>query len=176
MRTLTTKTIVLINNDLKIIDDNNNVTLSIIVPRANLEKMRTLTSCKFISKEKYTHFTNHNAGELFKVSIEVKFGNISKYLQSGFYTDAYLANNKKEFENSFLKLENYEQITIDKTNLYAFGHCNVKSSTALNLIYRNVAGEKISLLPSELNDFGAKKYITFKGKAYSLFQSKLTEF
>ena len=76
-------------------------------------------------------------------------------------------------DKSFFYLSYHEQnLLTDKVALYAFGKCyTYTDGKKYNVVYRNKLGHKISLIKSEQNNFGQKRYINFKGQWYS---NKLT--
>ena len=84
----------IIDNKIYFVNDYDFVKMSLIVPALNLEKMRLATKCRIISKEEVNVTFNHNAGRLFKVTIDVRFINIVTYLKTG---DVYSCENKAAF-------------------------------------------------------------------------------
>jgi len=160
---------ILLNNKIKLVNDFTFIDCEILVPSLNIQNLKQLTSCKIISKEAKKVDFNHNAGNLFTVKIRVRFDKIKQYLK---HESCHDAINKSEYLNlldkSFFYLSYHEQnLLTDKVALYAFGDCRKFPQSNFNTIYKNKAGHKISLVQTEQNNFGQKRYINFKGQWYS---------
>ena len=161
---------ILLNNKIKLVNDFTFIDCEILVPSLNIQNLKQLTSCKIISKEAKKVDFNHNAGNLFTVKIRVRFDKIKQYLK---HESCHDAINKSEYLNlldkSFFYLSYHEQnLLTDKVALYAFGKCyTYTDGKKYNVVYRNKLGHKISLIKSEQNNFGQKRYINFKGQWYS---------
>lgn len=164
---------IIIDKKVYMIDDFDFVKMSLIVPALNLEKMRLATKCRIISKEDVEETFHHNAGKLYKVTIDVRLTNIVAYLKDG---DVFSCENKDAFlsmfyDQSFWSLHRWSSrvFPCNKVALYAFGDCNNfrPKENNMNVIYYDINGKKISLLTCEDNEYGKKRYINFKGHAYS---------
>jgi hypothetical protein len=168
---MTNLTAVAIDNQVKLLSNYSNVVLTLLVPRGNIQRMKDLTGCKIIAKESFKATFNHHAGELFNVTISVNWAKISGYFKQT--TSAYSCINAAEYANilGVLKFElNFAYLQVvdcSKIPLYAFGkpHLRVKAC-ANNGVYKNLKGEKISLL----NQFA--RFTKFKGTWYSLVETK----
>ena len=161
---------IIINNRIQLISyPSKQIEISLTVPALNLQKMQQLTNCYIVSKvEKKVDF-NHYAGKLFFVTIRVKFEAIKQYLQR---ENIYTVENKSEYLNllnssAFYTTYHECNLLADKVALYAFGDCRKFPQSNFNTIYKNKAGHKISLVQTEQNNFGQKRYINFKGQWYS---------
>lgn len=162
---------VAIDNQVKLLTKTSNVKLTLLVPRGNIERMKQLTGCKIINKERTSVDFNNHAGELYKVTISVKWGKVS-----GYYRQTISANtcvNGREYAN-MLGIDTrslnwvYYQITdTNKIPLYAFGEPIMRRKESRNNgIYQNLKGEKISLIGK------FDKYVNFKGTWYKLISIK----
>jgi len=161
---------IILNNRIQLISyESKQIEISLLVPALNLEKMKQSTNCSILSKvEKKVDF-NHHAGKLYFVTIRVKFSDIKKYLQR---ENIYTVENKNEYLSllnisAFYTTYHECNLLADKVALYAFGDCRKFPQSNFNTIYKNKAGHKISLVQTEQNNFGQKRYINFKGQWYS---------
>jgi hypothetical protein len=154
---------IIINNEIKLVRDNELIEMSLLVPAKNLQAMKEQTQCRIMSKISAVVNFNHNAGQLYKVRIKVRFNCIAPYLK---HTNYDVAVNAKIYEMLFYS-PNYVSIPCDSTGLYAFGDCScIAIFRSINVIYYN-QNNKISLIANELNGFGEKRYIKFKKQWYS---------
>lgn len=157
---------VAIDNQIKLLSDSSRVELNLLVPRGNIQKMKEVTQCIILSKHPEKVNFNHNAGDLYRVKISVKWGNISKYLPHK--VSANTCENAEHFMQMTSLKNRWElnyicnQITdANKIPLYAFGQPkmrNIRGTT--NGIYINAKGDKISLIGK------FDKYVDFKGVKY----------
>lgn len=162
---------VAIDNQVKLLTNSSNVKLTLLVPRGNIERMKQLTKCKILAKERTTVNFNHHAGDLYKVSVSVKWGNVSGYFRRT--VSANTCTNAREYSN-MLGVDTlvlnwiYYQITdTSKIPLYAFGEPVIRVKLQRNNgIYQNLKGETISL--SRKFD----KHVNFKGTWYRLISVK----
>jgi hypothetical protein len=157
---------IIINNKVTLVDDFTNVKMTIIVPKRNLQNMRELTSCKIIAKEPTSVGYNNYAGDIFNVTILVRFANIRQYLNLSGLTNV---ENVQQYIDLLYSDTFWGHVNLlrDKINLYAFGNCHIMSSPDNNTIYYNLEGRKHSFVKRDLNDFGKKRYIYFKGHFWS---------
>lgn len=154
---------IIINNKIRLVRDNELIELSLLVPARNLQAMREQTNCRIMSKLSAVVNFKHNAGQLYRTKIKVRYNDIAPYLKVCNYD---VAVNAKIYEMLFYS-PNYVSIPCDSTGLYAFGDCScIAIFRSINVIYYNKIN-KISLIANELNDFGEKRYIKFKGYWYS---------
>jgi hypothetical protein len=155
---------IIINNEIKLVRDNELIEMSLLVPAKNLQAMKEQTQCRIMSKISAVVNFNHNAGQLYRVRIKVRFNCIAPYLK---HTNYDVAVNAKIYSSLFYTSQNYVTIPCDSVKLYAFGDCScIAIFRSQNVIYYNKIN-KISLIANELNGFGEKRYIKFKKQWYS---------
>ena len=133
----------IIDSFLKVVTDNTIVPLVLIVPRANINSMLKFTNARLIDKENYKSDFYHNAGHLYKVSIDVRFGDIKQYLHTTNTFNAFdFSGVRQLFSLSGSQVFCYK----DFVSLYAFGNCRfcdvVKSSPCK---YYSKSGNCISI-------------------------------
>jgi len=162
---------VAIDNQVKLLTKTSDVKLTLLVPRGNIERMKRLTGCKIISKERTSVYFNHHAGELYKVTISVKWGKVSVYYRHTI--SANTCTNASEYANMLgvdtwsLNWVYYQITDTTKVPLYAFGNPIIRVKPSRNNgIYQNLKGEKISLIDK------FDKYVNFKGTWYKLISIK----
>lgn len=161
---------IILNNEVKFVQENSCITITIQVPAANIEKMRHELNCTIISKkEKILHNRNY-AGKVYEGTIRVMFHKIENLLRRKHFSDC---TNAKDYQNLlYNKPQNWlhteYMLLCDSVELYAFGRLNISpNGKGSNSVYTNKLGHRISLVHSELNNFGKKRYINFKGQWYS---------
>jgi len=160
---------IIINNKVTLVDDFSTIKMSLIVPKRNMQRMKELTKCCILSKEPTKVAYNNYAGDLFKVNISVGFKDINPYLNYGNAYEAINNDNYLDLLNKpiFSLYASQVNLKTDKVNLYAFSNCSripyINSST----IYYRIDGKKHSFINRDLNEFGNKRYISFKGHIYS---------
>jgi hypothetical protein len=174
------KTIV-INNKIKLVEDFTTIEVKVICPKANIQKMLETTKGKFISKNEINLNFNHNAGQVFEVTIKANFKNVEKFLR---YQDVYNYRDVENFD-SYIEMITinqygfggyavstklcYENIVVA---LYAFGDCSRLSGNRNSYTrYYRKDGHSILRCNNDFTNFGEKRYIkTGKGwlsnKAY----------
>jgi hypothetical protein len=162
-----------IENKIIAVKEHDYLTLTIVVPALNIQKMKDLTGCSILSKEFTTLSSNHNAGKLFKVKIRVKFKNIEKYLlEENIYMQGnnvapavnvaeYLNIIGRKCGNTYYSDDN---LITSKCALYAFGNCSkhwssFRGSNVSNVHYFGRNGSKISLI-KKMNEI--TRYVKFK--------------
>jgi hypothetical protein len=161
---------IIINNRIKLVNDFSLINVTLRVPALNIQKMKSLLNCAIISKKEIELSHHHNAGKIYSVVIRVKFANLKKYMQ---HESCHECENKAAYLNllglpSLFYTSYHEQnLLSENVALYAFGDCRKFSSKNFNTIYTNVNGHKISLVQTEQNNFGKKRYLNFKGQWYS---------
>ena len=163
------KTFVKFNNKIQAIDDCKHITITLIVPAGNIQRMIDATNCTVVSKQRVELAFNHHAGVTYSVTILVRFGNIKKYLKSDHISGAV---NVKEYldiigyDGRFGISYNDSNLITDKCNLYAFGELyRPVVRRGVNGIYVNKEGKKISLTKTD-------KYVNFKGEYFRLIEVK----
>lgn len=155
---------IIINKEIKFVRDNELIEMSLLVPAQNLQAMKKLTKCRIVSKISAVVNFKHNAGQLYKVKIKVRYNCIAPYLK---HTNYDVAINAEIYSSLFYTSQNYVTIPCDSVKLYAFGDCSIDSIyRSVNAIYYN-QNNKISLIANDLNDYGEKRYIKFKNQWYS---------
>lgn len=162
---------IIINNRIKLVHDFSQITVTLRVPALNIEKMKGLLNCGIISKKETDLSHNHNAGKIYLISVRLKFADLKKYMQR---ESCHECENQTEYLNllgliSLFYSTYHEQNLLSETvALYAFGDCRkFGNGKNFNTVYTNVNGHKISLVQTEQNNFGKKRYINFKGQWYS---------
>lgn len=162
---------VAIDNQIRLLENSSRVELKLLVPRGNIQKMREATQCRILSKTPEKVNFNHNAGELYRVKISVRWGNISKYFRNGINPNTCINVEAYSQMTGISRHElnwAYAQITdASKIPLYAFGEPKMRNKGGMtNGIYTNFKGHKISLWGK------FDKYINFKGTKYALIGTK----
>lgn len=158
---------IIINNKVTLVDDFSLLKMSIIVPKRNLQRMKELTKCQILSKEPTTVNYNNYAGDLFRVTILVAYKDINQYMN---YSNLFNVDNAKEYFDLLYSKDGYYfhcNLKSDNVNLYAFGDCSRIPYVNNSTIYYSLTGDKHSFINRDLNEFGNKRYILFKGKYYS---------
>jgi hypothetical protein len=153
------------NNKVRLVNDYSIVNCTITVPFKNIERMKQATNCKIINVKSTSVNFNHNAGKLAKVTIDVRFSQIEKYLgetNAGECEnfDSYLDLLGKK-QGRFSSLCHTERMlkNCNQVRLYAFGDLNLNYKyNDNNTHYINKNGRKISL--NGKND----NYVNFKGE------------
>lgn len=161
---------ILLNNRIKLVNDNDIIRMSIIVPALCISEMILKTKCKVLNKKLVKLPFHHTAGDVYDVHISVRFKNIENFLQK---TKCDLAENCAEYLN-LLDVNDYRElygnvrfVYTNKTQLYAFKHVYKRKIHKYdNYIYYDINNKKISVIPSEHNDFGKAKFIKFNNKTY----------
>lgn len=172
---------ILINNKIQLIEKFTRIEVKVICPKKNIQKMLEKTGAKFLSKKEISLEFNHNAGQVFEITILVRFENVEKYLKC---QDVYNYRNAENFDsyieminiNSFycggfaMQTKNcYENIVV---GLYAFGDCSRLSGNGNSYTrYFRKDGHSILRCDTDFTSNGEKRYIkTGKGwlsnKAY----------
>ena len=163
---------IIIENKVKLINELTLLTVDVICPRKNIQKMLDQTKAKFISKKEITVNYNHRAGQLFKVVIRVEFSNIEKHLIAG---SVFSAKNKDVYIDMLdinmvgnrlfgSDLNCYENKI---TGIYEFGNCANYTEPNCATYYTSISGRKIQLNNTEKTDFGKKRYVKNAGTWYS---------
>lgn len=149
------------NNKVRLVTDFSTVECNIIVPFANIEKMKQLTNCKIKEVKETKVSFNHNAGRLAIVKMTCRIDVIEKFLNT---EQVYKCENFEEYKNLLGKggCDSYSSMNLISCNsakLYAFGDlCLNYKFTNNNTHYINKNGRKISL--NGKND----NYVNFKGE------------
>ena len=160
---------IIINKKIQLVQENELIELSLLVPARNLQAMRDQTGCRIISKIPCDATFRHNAGKLYLTKIKVRYSKVAPFLKECNYK---VAENADVFASLFYSSQNYIYIPCDSIGLYTFGDCSsfessFKSSHQMNVLYYSSENNRISLYGNILNDFGDKRYIKFKGYWYS---------
>ena len=168
------KTAIIVNKKVMLADRYNWLTMEIAVPAIHLQEMKEKLNCKILNKREISVNFNHHAGKVYAVTINVNFEKILPYMQR---SSVYEAENKDIYLSLLLKpylCYGWEETNLpsDNVKLYAFSDREAFESKLTkmrqsNVLYYSVSGEKISLVKSEQNRYGEKRYINFKGKLYS---------
>jgi len=156
---------VAIDNQIKLLNDYDYVELTILVPRGNIQRMIELTKCIVLSKKSAKVDFNHHAGQLFKTTISVRWGNICKYFTHTISPG--LCDNGNIY-NQLRINSNWDKITnTSKLPLYSFGQPILRHKEGCsNGVYQNITNQRISLN----NTFN--KYVKFKNQWFRLVAIK----
>jgi len=159
---------IILNNQIKLVDDSSFINATIRVPARNLQEMIKLTGAKILKKEEERVTFNHYAGTLYKVTVYVAFKRLSPYLG---HDSVYDCENKENYLSLFIRRDRLyytdTNLKSEKVGLYAFGQSYVFEKNNCNVIYFGKSGKKISLNHSPENDFGKKRMVKFKGEYVS---------
>lgn len=162
------KEAIILANKVVLVSDNEYVEMSIVVPARNISKMIEQTGAFVLKKEVVKVSHNHYAGTLYKTTIRVVFGKISKYMIRSWVgycdncADYHSLLNDKDPGHFEVNLPS------EKMALYAFGDCSkYENYNMANVLYYDKAGRRISLQHSAQNDYGKRRIINFKGHYYS---------
>lgn len=158
---------ILINNRIQLINDSTYLTVSVICPQKNIQKMLNVTNARFISKKETQVQYNHNAGQLFEVEIKVQFSKIEKHLRTNSY---YNAENQQAYVEMIAvngRVYNLDCLENKVTGIYEFGNCASFSQLHYASYYTSKSGRTIELNNNERTDFGKKRYINNAGTWYS---------
>ena len=165
---------IFINNKIQLIEKFTRIEVKVICPKNNIQKMLETTGAKFLSKKEIHLGFNHNAGQVFEITILVRFENVEKYLKC---QDVYNYRNAENFDfyieminiNSFSfgsftmqTKKCFENIIV---GLYAFGDCSRLSGNGNSYTrYFRKDGHSILRCDNDFTNNGKKRYIkTGKG-------------
>ena len=156
---------ILIENEIKLISDNDYLNITIILPTPNIQKMLETIKGRLISKKIIILDYNHNAGETMEVKVEVLFENAKKYLT---FDTLFNADNRKDFlsllHTDFKSSYNIVNCITNKIkSLYAFGQVTrIFSCPTTIYYYKN--GKSIYLNDNPRTNLGKKRYLKNAGK------------
>jgi len=147
------------NNKVRLANYFSTVECSFIVPYFNIQKMKELTKCRIKEVRETKVYFNHNAGRLARVTIEVRFENIEKYLNRAMVYNCSNYTSYREMVIGVFGNVDYNLPSCNFVNLYAFGenkYSSLKSDN--NTSYVNKRGKKISLFNK------SQSYVKFRGE------------
>ena len=151
------------NNKVRLVNDFSTVECNIVVPFANIEKMKLATNCNIKEVKETKVSFNHNAGRLAKIKMTCLINQIEKFLNT---EQVYNCENVEEYKSLLGKdgiyYHSMNLISCNSAKLYAFGDLYLNNKYKNNNThYINKNGRKISL--NGKND----NYVNFKGEWFS---------